>query len=128
MKNLIFQILYICLGVIAVAVRLGNSGNMHAYMCTINQIAGFVTILVLLFNVLNRMLDKIKKREQSKRRCIKFIVFSSVIITIYWIVIILVYKYFDQTVLNDLLGIVSLTLALTSGLFEGILLSIFYKG
>lgn len=128
MKKIAFEILYICLGVVAFVTRIKlNGGETDYYMSVINWIAGFATILLILYDVLCRMIKKLKKKDGNARRSTKFVIFALSIMILYWTVVVILYKKFDTTLLNDLITVCSLTLALTSDFFESLLLAIFCK-
>lgn len=129
MKQIIFELIYICLGIIALCVRISSKVDTSTiyYMSVINQIAGFVTLIMILYHAINNMVKHIKDNGRSLKRLNAFVIFSISIIFIYWIVILVIYQKFNAADLNDVLTIVTLTIALTDDLWSNILQAIFYK-
>ncbi len=129
MKKMIFIIVYICLGIVALGVRISlKEVDVTYYMSVINQFAGFATIVMILGTVYVKMVQEIKKADKSYKRLIPFCVFSVVVIIIYWLFIIFAYQKYSANLLNDIVTICSLTIALTTELYESLLLAMFYKG
>lgn len=129
MKKMGFIVIYLCLGVVALIVRisLSSDSEVEKYMSIINQIAGFATIIMILYNVLMAIINKVKKDERSMKRLIPFCSFSIFVIMIYWFSVKGVYQEYPITLLNDMVTICSLTIALTNDLYEGFLIAIFYR-
>ena len=68
MSKLCFWVMYICLGFIAFKVRIMLSEeDVVNYMTIINQIAGFATLIMILFNVLVHIRKKIKQEQKSMK-------------------------------------------------------------
>lgn len=129
MKKIGFIAFYICLGAVAFGVRLSldSDENVVYYMSIINQIAGFATIITILCNVLIDIKQRIKKNNKSMKPLKRFLLFMAVLIIVYWTFIKYVYYRYPATLLNDIVTICTLTIALTTDLYESFLIAIFYK-
>lgn len=128
MKKIGLLVGYLVLGGIALGVRILKVEDTIYYMSIINIFAGFVTLAMILINVLARMIDRIKEKQQSLKRINKFCIFALLCLIIYGMFIKNCYQIYDAELLNDAMTICTLTIALTTDLFENILLAIFYKG
>lgn len=129
MSKFCFWAMYICLGIIAFKVRITLSEeDVVNYMTIINQIAGFATLIMILFNVIVHIRKKIKQEQKSMKRLKGILIFSVISIFVYWYGINKLYGKHPAEVLNDSITIITLTIALTTELYENILKTIFYKG
>lgn len=129
MKHIVLELIYLCLGIIALYVRItlkADSDTLY-YMSLINKFAGFVTVIMILFHALISMIKDIKQQKRSLKRIKWYFIFSIVIISIYWFAIIEIYHKFDAAKLNDIVTLVTLTIALTDDLWSVLLQTLFYK-
>ena len=130
MGKIAFIIVYWVVGYFAAQGRflLNESSEIIYYMCYVNKIAGFVTMLTILYNVFRYMWIKIKVEGKSLKRIRGFLVFSLICIIAYWWLIYRLYIKYPAELMNDLVTICTLTVALTTDFYESFLKAMFYKG
>lgn len=129
MKQIIFELIYICLGIVAFFVRISlkSDADIVYYMSIVNQIAGFVTLIMIIYHSIGDMTKKIKNENKSLKRLNGIVAFSFVSILVYWIVIINIYNNFNPAEVNDIVTIITLVFALTDDLWSSVLQALFYK-
>lgn len=129
MKKIVYDIVYLCLGGIALYTRvsLGENSDVLKYMSIVNQLAGAVTLLMIWYEAFYKMQKEIKQQKRSLKRLNKFVWFLIIGALFYYGLIHVLYLRFDASVLNDLITIVTLTIALTDDLWVAILQTLFYK-
>ena len=128
MKHLIYYLVYICLGVFAILGRtsLKSSSDIVTYMSIVNQIAGFVTLIMIYYRAFIEMSKKSKKENKRLKHLNCFVLCFFISILIYWSIIVVLYHIFDPANLNDSVTIITLVFALTDDLWSCILQTIFY--
>lgn len=130
MDKLLFGIIYWVLGIIVLVVRCSLvDGNDVVYcMTVVNKFAGFVTLIMIFYNVCSDIRKKIQEKHKGLKGLKAVLFFSVLVLVGYWELINELYKKFPVDIMNDSITIVTLTIALTTSVVESFLKAIFYKG
>ena len=130
MKKLVFEGIFIVLGLIAVIERIAikTDVNIVHYMSRVNQIAGFVTLVMIFYQAGHNINKKISENNQNSKKIKSFFMASFFVVIIYWLVVYFTYQKCGPVLMNDIVTVITLAVALTDDLWIGALQALFYKG
>lgn len=130
MKKIVFEGIFFVLGLIVVVERitLRSEVDVVHYMAKVNQIAGFVTLIMTFYQVGHNINKKIREKNQNLKRIKPFFIACFWGIIIYWLLIYFAYKKCGAVLSNDIVTVITLLIALTDDIWIGVLQALFYKG